>query len=72
MPVGTRGLCLIHSEKMGQIVELVAKLLPFPTIEKVGAASPRMEVAVPSVVSPFVIPANIRHTITDLTNFFIV
>lgn len=72
VPIGTRGLCLTHSEKMGQIVEIVAKLLPFPTIEKVGAPSLRMEVAVPSVMSPFAIPTNIRHTITDLTNFFVV
>lgn len=30
MPIGRKGLSLTHSGKMGQVVEIVAKLLPFP------------------------------------------
>lgn len=30
MPIGRKGLCLTHSGKLGQVVEIVAKLLPLP------------------------------------------
>lgn len=45
--IGRKGLSLTHRGNMGQVVEIVAKLLPFHAVEKVWAASLTVQVEVP-------------------------